>query len=116
MGGDFSTLLHSSLSCAGADQVRSVLMYFAADTLAHIGIAGIVSSLILLRGWWLGLFWVGLALIISKELLFDLPNAAWAGLVWFDSAWDLASWFAGFFVQWWAFSAPVKERQGHGFS
>lgn len=112
MGADFASLLHSSLSCAGTETVTSVTMRFVADTLAHIGIAGIVTSFILLRGWRVGWFWLALALIISKELLFDLPNSGWAPLVLFDSVWDVLSWWVGFFAQWWAFSAPAIQPEG----
>lgn len=104
-GADFTSLLHSSLSCGGADVVQSKVMQWAADSLAHVGIAAIVTSLVVLRGWPLWLFWAGLALIVLKEAFFDLPNAEWAGLVVADSAWDVLCWWVGFFAQWWALCA-----------
>lgn len=107
---EFSTLFHSSLSCAGSEVTHSMLMAFFADTLAHIGIAGIVSSFIIIRNWPLWLFWLGLALICAKELAFDLPNASFAPAVIFDSAWDVLSWFVGFFAQWFAL-ANAGEQQ-----
>ena len=94
------SLLHSSLSCAGSEIISSRLQGFAADTVAHVGLAGILTSLILYRDWPIWLFWVGLTAIIAKEFAFDLPNANWSPLVMFDSAWDLLSWFVGFFAQW----------------
>ena len=101
MGFDFSTFMHSSLSCAGSEIVTSVVQRFLADTVAHIGIAGILTAFVLFRGWPVWLFWFGLGLIVTKELAFDLPNANWAALVVFDSVWDVLSWFLGFFVHWW---------------
>lgn len=97
---EFGALLHSSLSCAGTEVISSRLQGFAADTVAHIGLAGIVTSLIVYRDWPIWVFWAGLGLIIGKELAFDLPNSNWDALVMFDSAWDLVSWFLGFFAQW----------------
>lgn len=110
MGSDFATLFHSSLSCAGAEIVTSRLMYFAADTLAHVGIAAIVSCFVLLRDWSRAWLWAGLVLIVVKELSADLPNADWSALVWVDSVWDLASWWAGFLFVWWALMAPRRGR------
>lgn len=110
MWNEFGTLLHSSLSCSGEALVISQLMIFAGDTLAHIGIAGILTSLVLFRGWPYWLFWLGLALICLKELLFDLPNGQWEALVVFDSAWDVLSWFVGFFAQWVAIAGAGRMR------
>jgi hypothetical protein len=111
---DFGTLLHSSLSCAGTEVISSRLMVFAADTLAHVGIAGILTSLIIFRGWAFWWFWVGVGLILTKEVFFDLPNAGWSGLVVFDSVWDLASWFVGFFAQWVVMARPKTEVSTSG--
>ena len=97
---EVAAFFHSSLSCSGADVISSRFQGFVADTVAHIGIAGILTSLIIYRDWPIWLFWAGLLAILSKELAFDLPNAGWTGLVMFDSLWDLASWFLGFFAQW----------------
>ena len=97
---EVAAFFHSSLSCSGADVISSRFQGFVADTVAHIGIAGILTSLVIFRDWPIRLFWAGFLAIIAKELAFDLPNAGWTGLVMFDSAWDLASWFLGFFAQW----------------
>lgn len=98
----FGTLLHSGLAQAGCEAVRDVTLYWLADSLAHVGIAGIVSSLVILRDWAVAWLWAGLALIVVKELAFDLPNAGWSGLVWLDSGWDVTCWLTGFLLQWWA--------------
>ena len=90
------------------DIIASNWTYFVADTLAHVGIAGIVTSFVILRDWTRSLFWGGLALILAKEGFFDLPNGDWMPLVWFDSVWDVFSWWAGFAFQWWALMAPRK--------
>lgn len=109
----FDAFLHSSLSCAGADVISSSIQRFAADTVAHIGIAGILTAFILYRGWPIGLFWAGLAAIVAKEIAFDLPNAGFAPIVLFDSAWDVTSWFLGFFAHWWLFlNASVSNPDG----
>lgn len=108
--GEFATLFHSSLSCAGDDIVTSRFMYFWADTFAHVGLATLVSAFVLLRDWSVAWLWAGFALIVAKELGADLPNAGWSTLVWFDSLWDLASWFVGFFALWWAMMADRAVR------
>lgn len=97
---DITAFLHSSLSCAGADVISTKVQGFLADTAAHVGLASMVTVFVVLRGWPLAVFWAGAALIVFKELAFDLPNAGWAGLVVFDSAFDLLSWFVGFFATW----------------
>ncbi|PYG33103.1 hypothetical protein C8N36_10298 [Pelagimonas varians] len=108
--GEFATLFHSSLSCAGDEIVTSRFMYFWAVTFAHVGLATIVSAFVLLRDWSVAWLWAGFALIVVKELGADLPNAGWSTLVWFDSLWDLASWFVGFFALWWAMMADRAVR------
>lgn len=101
----FETLLHSGLANAGCEVARDVVLYWLADTFAHVGIASILSLFVLLRGWSLAWLWGGLALIVGKELGFDLPNDDWQVLSWLDSGWDLLSYLVGFFCVWWAVMA-----------
>ncbi|MDF3413266.1 hypothetical protein HKX54_02265 [Sulfitobacter sp. M57] len=110
MMGEFETLLHSSLSTAGADVIRGQYIGFVSDTLAHIGIISPLTVWIVLRDWPLWLFWVGAALILFKEFYFDMPNGGYAPLVIFDSIWDFATWFFGFFVTWCALMDNVGRR------
>ena len=113
LSGDFASLLHSSLSCGGADVVQSKVQHFLADSFAHVGIASLVTVLVVVRGWSFRWFWVGLALILIKEFAFDMPNADWAGIVIADSIWDVSNWWLGFFIMWFALMKPVEGR-GHG--
>ena len=48
---EVAAFFHSSLSCAGSDVIASRLQGFVADTVAHIGIAGILTSLVIFRDW-----------------------------------------------------------------
>ena len=44
---------------------------------------------------------------VVKELAFDLPNGAWAALVWLDSAGDILAGFAG-----WQLGQWLQSRRG----
>ena len=107
--GELDTLLHSSLSCAGVDVIRSNWVGFISDTLAHIGIVSPLTLVVVLREWPVWLFWICAALIVGKEFAFDMPNGGWAPLVIFDSVWDFATWFLGFFVTWGVLMAERQE-------
>lgn len=108
MGQEFSSLLHSSLSCAGQEVVTGQVMRFIADTMAH-GLLGVIAGvLVLLRDFDIRWAWAGLALIAAKELVFDMPNGGWSALVVFDSIWDLGTYVVAFVWMWWALMADRK--------
>jgi len=104
---DLASLTHSSLTCGGQNVIW---LQWVADSLAHIGIAGIAASLMVFKGAGRGWFFGLLVVAIGKELMFDLPNAGWSTIVWWDSAWDILCWVLGWSFQWGAMSA-IEGRE-----
>lgn len=105
MGQEFTSLLHSSLSCAGQEVVTGQIMRFAADTLAHGAMGLVAAVMVLLRGYDVRWAQGALALIVVKEFAFDMPNGDWSALVVADSVWDVASYLVAFLYLWWALMA-----------
>lgn len=100
IGQEFGALLHSDLSCAGAEAVSGALGWWLTVSLAHFGIGVAVSSFVLFRRLSVGWLWAGTAGILLKEIAGDIPNSGFQAIVILDSLWDLACYLVGFFVLW----------------
>jgi hypothetical protein len=97
---EFNSLLHSDLTCAGAEGVQQLWTGWLTVSVAHFGIGMAVSAVVLLRGYSVRWLWAGMVGIVLKEVSGDLPTAAFAWPVILDSLWDLACYLGGFFVLW----------------
>lgn len=97
---EFNSLLHSDLTCAGAEGVQQLWTGWLTVSVAHFGIGLAVSAFVLLRGFSVRWLWAGMAAVVVKEVTGDLPNGAFSGPVILDSVWDLFCYLAGFFCLW----------------
>jgi hypothetical protein len=59
---------------------------------------------------WRWAAWVGLALLLAKELAFDLPGADWATVVILDSLADFVAVLAGLALGRWIAARPTRTR------
>ncbi len=99
------------VSDLAGDPAYSVIQSFLANTLAHYAIgmtAGLAMFLLEKPIVWLLL---PLALIVLKEIFFDVPNSWGEPLVIADSIWDVFCYLFGFAVQFWAVMAEPREAK-----
>ena len=101
---EIGAFFHSSLSCAGAEIVQGRLQSFLADTFGHFGLAVLLVTLVVIKGWPRAWFWGALGLLVLKEGI-DI-SADQTALVIADSAWDVLTYGVGAAVALWALGSP----------
>lgn len=108
---NFETEISAFLvSDAARHQVNGLVQAFGANSLAHFAIGSIAGAAVFLLNQSLAWLLIPLAMIVGKEVFFDIPNSWGEPLVVLDSIWDLACYLAGFAFNFWAVMAEPKEK------